>query len=111
MMRSVILVMALALAATGAVAAEEPDDVLVQTVDGLRFMVPEDWPMKRHGGAVGPIPIEEYIAMKFKALEARLQAMEQQVNQLTLRLRVMESVPRAPELRSGEAAPEESPAP
>lgn len=111
-MRRTLVVLALALGAAGMAAAEDgAEERIIKTVDRIRFNLPDDWPMERHGGAVGPIPIEEYIAMKFKALEARLQAMEQQVNQLTLRLRVMESVPRAPELRSGEAAPEESPAP
>jgi len=41
-------------------------------VDGLRFTVPEDWPVEKRGGVVGPIPIEEYISMKFKNVQTEM---------------------------------------
>lgn len=100
----VALVLALGLIGAGAAAADEGDGTVIKTVDELRFKVPEDWPIERHGSAAGPIPVEEYLAMKFKNLDARLQAMEQQINQLSLRLRVLESPTQAPDLRSGEDA-------
>ena len=61
-----------------------------KTQQNLNFQVPPDWPIERRGGIVGPIPVEEYLAMKFKALDGRLQAMEQKVNGMDLRLRVLE---------------------
>ena len=70
----------------------------------LHFELPPDWPIEKRGGMVGPIPVEEYLAMKFKALDARLQAMEQKLNGMDLRLRVIEENQKAktpqPGLRS-----------
>ena len=61
-----------------------------KTQEQLHFELPLDWPVEKRGGIVGPIPVEEYLAMKFKALEARLQVIEQRLNGLDLRLRVVE---------------------
>ena len=61
-----------------------------KTQQNLNFQLPPDWPIERRGGIVGPIPVEEYLAMKFKALDGRLQTMEQKVNGMDLRLRVLE---------------------
>ena len=66
-------------------------DVTVEkTAERLHFKVPPDWPVERRNGILMPIPIEEYLARKFKALETSTQALEQQVNGLDLRLRVVE---------------------
>ena len=61
-----------------------------KTSDGLHFNVPPDWPIQKRNGVTGPIPIEEYLARKFKALESRLQALEQHLSSLDIRLRVVE---------------------
>jgi hypothetical protein len=61
-----------------------------KTKEGLHFQLPPDWPVEKRGGVVAPIPIEEYLAKKFSALEARLQAMEQQLGGIDVRLRVLE---------------------
>lgn len=95
----------------GALAAEESSTLaqsqtVVKKKDGLRFNVPSDWPVEERNGAVGPIPIEEYLAKKFAGLESRLRVLEQQVNSYDLRLRVLEEAkkPARPSgaLRSGE---------
>ena len=75
----------------------------------LHFQLPPDWPIEKRGGMVGPIPVEEYLAMKFKALESRLQTLEQKLNGMDLRLRVIEEnqnrkTPQAG-LRSGAPEP------
>ena len=79
----------------GPIAAEESSaaaasQTVVKKKDGLRFNVPSDWPVEERNGAVGPIPIEEYLAKKFASLESRLRVLEQQVNSYDLRLRVLE---------------------
>ena len=58
--------------------------------NGLNFELPPDWPIEKRNGVVGPVPIEEYLGLKFKALESRLQTLEQEVGSLDVRLRVME---------------------
>jgi len=40
-------------------------------VNGLNFQVPEDWPIEKRGGIVGPIPMEEYMSIKFEAVEEK----------------------------------------
>ena len=80
----------------------------VRKVQGnLGFQLPPDWPIERRGGIVGPIPVEEYLAMKFNALEAHLQAIEQTLNGLDLRVRVLEEHEKksAASLKSSEARP------
>ncbi len=79
---------------------------VIKKKDGLRFNVPSDWPVEERNGAVGPIPIEEYLAKKFAGLESRLRLLEQQVSSYDLRLRVLEESKKSPRtsgaLRSGE---------
>ena len=89
-------------------ADEEPSSAGSATVrktkEQLHFELPPDWPIEKRGGVVGPIPVEEYLAMKFKGLEARLQAVQQQMSGMDLRVRVLEdnskSKSAAPGLRS-----------
>lgn len=87
-------------------AAHDPVTV-EKTKDQLHFKLPPDWPIEKRAGMVQPIPVEEYLAMKFKALEAKLQAIEQRLSGLDLRLRVLEEgIPkRSQGLKSSEAAP------
>lgn len=63
---------------------------VLKTEDGLRFQLPADWPVEKHGGLVAPIPVEEYLTQKFSALENRLQTLEQQISGMDVRLRVYE---------------------
>ena len=83
-------------------AAEEEDPVqppgpatVRKTKEQLHFELPPDWPVEKRGGIVGPIPVEEYLAMKFKRLESRLQTIEQHLNGLDLRLRVLEEASKS----------------
>jgi len=74
-----------------ALAQERKEETtVVVTQDGLRFKLPPDWPVEKRGGVVAPIPIEEYLARKFSALEERLRRLEQQMIGLELKVRVME---------------------
>lgn len=61
-----------------------------KTEDGLHFNVPPDWPIEKRGGIMAPIPIEEYLGRKFKGIESQLQTIEQRMNGLDVRLRVLE---------------------
>ena len=63
----------------------------------LKFNVPEDWPIEERGGTVGPVPIEEYLGLKFNKAEERLKGMEAklaekdaQLADLSSRLKVIE---------------------
>ncbi|MBI4340942.1 MAG: hypothetical protein HY598_01525 [Candidatus Omnitrophica bacterium] len=68
----------------------EASSTVIKKKDGLRFNVPPDWPVEERNGAVGPIPIEEYLGRKFSSLESRLRVLEQQISSFELRLRVLE---------------------
>jgi hypothetical protein len=77
-----------------------------RTEANLHFQVPPDWPIEERGGIVAPIPVEEYLARKFKALESQLRTIEQRLNGLDLRLRVLEEgTRRQPTLKSSETLP------
>ena len=73
-----------------------------KTSEGLHFQLPPDWPVEKRGTLVGPIPVEEYVAHKFTAVEQRLQSLEQQVGALDVRLRVLEEAMRRQRLQSKE---------
>lgn len=78
----------------------------VRTAEGLHFQLPPDWPIEKRGGIVGPIPIEEYLARKFSAVENRLRLLEQQVGALDLKLRVLEEqAKKQSTLQSGGSQP------
>lgn len=96
---------AVALAPVRVWGAEDRGDrsTVVRTEEGLRFRLPEDWPVEKRGSVVAPIPVEEYLSKKFSALEARLRALEQQLAGFDLRLRVVEeTVKDQNRLRSAE---------
>ena len=97
-----------AAAAEDATSAERP--TVRKTEDGLHFNLPADWPIEKRGGITAPIPIEEYLARKFKALDARLQALEGQFSGFDVRLRVLEeeAKKRRQPLRSAEQPAAES---
>lgn len=98
----------LAIVNAAGVWAEDPTDAeratVLKTQERLHFELPPDWPIEKRGGIVAPIPVEEYLAKKFKALEGRLQQIEQQLNGLDVRLRVVEEAQKTPPpgLRSSE---------
>ena len=52
----------------------EDEQETVKMQQGLRFAVPDDWPVEERGGVVAPIPIEEYVVEKFDAIESELEA-------------------------------------
>jgi len=43
---------------------------------GLNFNVPEDWPIEKRGGILGPIPTEEYMVIKFTEVEEEFQVIK-----------------------------------
>ena len=69
--------------------AKEPVTIR-KTKDNLSFQLPPDWPIEKRGGITAPIPIEEYLAMKFRGIEAKLQALEQRLEGMDIRLRLLE---------------------
>lgn len=60
------------------------EDLIVRTEKGLRFKLPKDWPVEKRGGAIGPIPIEEYVALKFDKVNTQLQKIEQSIADLSI---------------------------
>ena len=47
---------------------------------GLKFDVPDDWPIEERGGVVAPIPVEEYVSQKFQEYDPRLEALQRELN-------------------------------
>ena len=70
--------------------AKSGASTVLKSEDGLRFQLPADWPIEKHGSVVRPIPVEEYLSKKFEAMDARMRALEQQMTSLELRLRAVE---------------------
>ena len=95
-----------AAAADDDVMEEKQPATMVRTSDGLNFAVPPDWPIERRNGAVGPIPIEEYLARKFGAVEKKLQDLERKLGALESKVSALETQAKKKPLQSsGPAAP------
>ena len=47
-----------------------------RTIEGIHFKVPEDWPIEDRGGSLAPIPVEEYVGIKFAKYDSRIAALE-----------------------------------
>lgn len=61
---------------------DEPAAAPRPETGGLQFSVPDDWPIEKRNGAVGPIPIEEYMKLRFDRMTAQIQALETRVQNL-----------------------------
>ena len=85
--------------------ADEEPVTVTRTEQQLHFQLPPDWPIEKRGGMVVPIPVEEYLAQKLKAIDSRFQVIEQRLNGFDLRLRVLEEGGKKPSqgLKSSEA--------
>lgn len=51
-----------------------------KTKKGLRFTVPEDWPVEERAGVVAPISVAEYVTKKFRDIESRLEKIEHDIS-------------------------------
>ncbi len=54
----------------------------VRTVDGINFSVPADRPIKKVHGLLTPMPLDEYMAMKFSKQEERIRSIEDSINKI-----------------------------
>ncbi|MBI3322553.1 MAG: hypothetical protein HYZ94_02615 [Candidatus Omnitrophica bacterium] len=79
---------------------KEESAATVKSSDGLHFIVPPDWPIERRNGIVGPVPIEEYMAKKFGALNKRLDALEKKIGALESKVTALENEARKKALQS-----------
>ncbi|MBN1587248.1 MAG: hypothetical protein JW937_07450 [Candidatus Omnitrophica bacterium] len=64
----------------------------VKETKGLRFDVPEDWPIVERGGIIAPVSVAEYMDQRMKAVEKRMSLIETKFNDLESRLLTLEEV-------------------
>ena len=75
-------------------AKEEPmtdDEVVVKTEGAHRLLLPKDWPVEEKDGRIGPVPIEEYLSMKFGQVKEKFSDTEHQIGALEQRLQQLEA--------------------
>ena len=71
----------------------------------LQFNTPDDWPIEERDGAIRPIPIEEYLELKFKSIDSRFEKFEAQITELHASLKKMET--QSQKLNQSQNEPEE----
>ncbi|OGX36771.1 MAG: hypothetical protein A3C36_06570 [Omnitrophica WOR_2 bacterium RIFCSPHIGHO2_02_FULL_52_10] len=71
--------MCLALCFSGMLPERQCHAQNTKKVDGLNFQVPEDWPIEKRGGVLGPIPTEEYVSMKFKDIDEEFESLKSEL--------------------------------
>lgn len=62
---------------TGVQTAEYVD---VKNEDGISFTLPKDWPLQKMGASIGPVPIEQYLGMKFDKVNERITSLEERLS-------------------------------
>ena len=66
------------------------DTVTIRTEGAHRLLLPNDWPVEQKDGLVNPVPIEQYLSMKFSQVASRLDAVAQRMASMDQRLRNVE---------------------
>lgn len=92
-MRSWVL-LCVCLASPGAWAqdAELTDEQMtVRTEANHNLLLPKDWPIEQKDGQLGPVPVEQYLSMKFGQVRAKTQATDQRLAALEARVRILEA--------------------
>jgi len=69
---------------------DRPIKYAVKEQEGLRFDVPEDWPIEKRGGVVAPIPVDEYLVIKFKEVDKKIEALSDEIESFGARVDVLE---------------------
>ncbi len=93
------------LPASVSLAADEisTEKEMLKTKGGIRFNLPDDWPIEKHGAALGPVSVEEYVSRKLDAMEKEMSALEGKVSSLEKKIISMEEEQKkADRLRSKE---------
>jgi hypothetical protein len=59
-------------------AEQDENELVTKTVKNVSFSVPQDWEIRDGGGTVAPIPVEEYLSIKFTKVDTRFKNIETQ---------------------------------
>ena len=87
-MKCMVLILFLIFTMHGMVFAENRDKenfkykTITKTVDGINFELPEDRPVEKKNGIITPMPIDEYVAMKFWKMENNLKEMDASIAEI-----------------------------
>ena len=87
------ILVALGTGAPDGLAKDEPltdDKVVVKTEGAHRLLLPKDWPVEHKDGQLSPIPLEEYLSMKFGQVKEKFSEEDERIAELTRRLEQLE---------------------
>jgi len=75
------------------------DTVTVRTEGAHRLLLPKDWPVEQKDGLLNPVPIEQYLSMKFSQVASRLEELIQRLDAMNQRLRSVEETQKVLQAR------------
>lgn len=90
---SVASAFALSVSAPGGWAEQEQghdEDLIVTKAGSARLLSLRDWPVKRTKGVLRPVPLEEYLSLKFGQVRDQLSAVDKRFEGLEQRFRQLE---------------------
>ena len=93
--------LAVALVSVGA--EEDPltdDEVVVRTEGAHRLLLPKDWPVQQRDGRFSPVPIEEYLSMKFGQVATKFDQFERRLSELEHQLQRLEEEGKTLQMRT-----------
>ena len=68
----------------------DKEGLVIKSVDGLKFRVPEDMPIEKKNGIVAPMDLTEYVAIKFSRTEKRLRNIQERIEKIEEELNLIE---------------------
>jgi hypothetical protein len=71
------------------------DDVVIKRRGGVNLLLPRDWPVEVRHGVQGPVPIEEYLSMKFGQMKEKFSETDQRLERIERRVEQVEQDIRA----------------
>ena len=76
-------------------AAEEvpltDERMTVRTEANHNLLLPNDWPIEQKDGQLGPVPVEQYLSMKFGQVRAKTTSLDQRLAALEEHVRILET--------------------
>ena len=65
------------------------NEVVIKHEGGHRLLLPKDWPIEHEHGVISPVPVEQYLSLKFdqvqerfNRIDKRIEAIEDRIEQL-----------------------------
>src|SRR3990167_8688118 len=54
-------------------------EVVIKHEGGHRLLLPKDWPIEHEHGVISPVPVEQYLSLKFDQVQERFNRIDKRI--------------------------------